>query len=78
VGEPLLGFEHAVFLLSSLARGEELTCGSCDDCHALLVIDRYSLRTSRCELCAESSTAVHAVQAARADDPSRASGLPGP
>jgi hypothetical protein len=51
VGEPGLSFEHALFLQSALARSEELACGACRDCQAVLVIDRWSLRAARCALC---------------------------
>jgi hypothetical protein len=36
VGTPLISFEHAVFLLSALWRGEELVLGACRDCNAVL------------------------------------------
>lgn len=81
VGEPLLGFEHAVFLLNSLARGEELTCGTCSDCHALLVIDRWSLRAARCLLCTEAADASIISQEparAAAEACRQPSGLPAP
>lgn len=51
--EPGLSFEHAVYLLAALTRAEELTCGSCRDCSAVLVIDRWSLHSARCTLCAD-------------------------
>jgi hypothetical protein len=58
VGRPLLTFEHAVFLLSTLVRAEELVCNRCRDCHAVVVVDRWSLRPARCEVCgAEAGTA---------------------
>jgi len=49
---PLISFEHAIFLLSALWRGEELLLGACRDCSALLVTDRWSLRMPRCIVCA--------------------------
>jgi hypothetical protein len=52
IGKPLISFEHAVFLLLALARGDELTLGACRDCNALLVTDRWSLRAPRCIVCA--------------------------
>lgn len=48
---PLLGFEHAVFLLSALMRAEELICARCEHCQALVVLDRWSLQPARCEPC---------------------------
>ena len=50
-GEALISFEHAVFLLSALARADELVLGPCRECGALLVLDRYSLRAARCAPC---------------------------
>jgi hypothetical protein len=47
-----LSFEHAVFLLTALARAEELICSGCRDCSAIVVIDRWALRGARCTPCA--------------------------
>lgn len=51
VREPSLSFEHALFLQSALTRCDELACGACRDCNAVLVIDRWALRVTRCTLC---------------------------
>jgi len=51
VDNPLIGFEHAVFLLIALCRGEELVLSVCCDCNALLVADRWSLSVPRCSVC---------------------------
>jgi hypothetical protein len=51
IGQPLISFEHAVFLLIALARGDELRLGACRDCSAVLVTDRWSLRAPRCIVC---------------------------
>jgi len=51
VPKPLLSFEHAVFLLGALWRGDELTLGTCRDCSAVLVTDRWALRAPRCIVC---------------------------
>jgi Flagellar transcriptional activator (FlhC) len=48
----LISFEHAVFLLTALVRGDELVLGGCRDCGATLIVDRWSLRAPRCPLCA--------------------------
>jgi hypothetical protein len=40
IGAPLITFEHAVFLLNALWRGDELVIGACRDCGAVLVTDR--------------------------------------
>lgn len=50
--EPLISFEHAVFLLTSLARGEELRLASCRDCGALVVVEAISLQPPHCTHCA--------------------------
>jgi Flagellar transcriptional activator (FlhC) len=52
IPEALITFEHAVFLLTTLVRGDELILGGCRDCGAALIVDRWSLRAPRCPLCA--------------------------
>lgn len=52
IPSPLISFEHAVFLLGALSRGDELTLGACRDCAAVVVADRWSLRITRCLVCA--------------------------
>ena len=52
IPEALISFEHAVFLLTALVRGDELVLGGCRDCGAALIVDRWSLRAPRCPLCA--------------------------
>jgi len=51
IPEGLISFEHAVFLLTTLVRGDELVLGACRDCGAALIVDRWSLRAPRCPLC---------------------------
>jgi hypothetical protein len=46
-----ISFEHLVFLVSALLRGDELRLANCCDCGALLVIERVSLREIRCPEC---------------------------
>jgi hypothetical protein len=46
-----LSFEHAVCLLTALARGDELRVTGCRDCGALLVSDRWALHAPRCAVC---------------------------
>lgn len=53
-----LGFEHAVCLLVALMRAEELICAACEGCGALLVVDRWSLQSPRCSLCAPPARAL--------------------
>jgi hypothetical protein len=52
IPEGVISFEHAVFLLTTLVRGDELILGACRDCGAALIVDRWSLRAPRCPLCA--------------------------
>jgi hypothetical protein len=52
VMSPQISFEHAVFLVTALACGEELELAGCDDCGSLYVADRLALRGTRCPHCA--------------------------
>jgi hypothetical protein len=52
IPEGLISFEHTVYLLTALVRGDELVLSSCRDCYAALIIERWSLRAPRCALCA--------------------------
>jgi hypothetical protein len=54
---PQISFEHAVFLVTALARGDELLLARCDDCGSLFVADRLSLRGMRCPHCAQPEAA---------------------
>lgn len=47
-----ISFEHAILLVTALARGNEIHYGRCVKCAALLVIDRVMLRETRCLACA--------------------------
>lgn len=51
VMRPAISFEHAVFLVTALTRGDELHLAPCVGCGALLVTDRLSLRVPRCAGC---------------------------
>lgn len=53
VSAPGIGFEHAVLLLTALARGNELALADCQRCGALVVADALALRPARCALCAD-------------------------
>jgi hypothetical protein len=46
-----LSFEHAVFLVTALSRGDELRLIGCAGCGAVVVADRLSLRVPRCSGC---------------------------
>jgi hypothetical protein len=52
VETPIISFEHAVLLVTALGRNEELGYGHCHRCHALVIVDRLSLRTAQCGTCA--------------------------
>jgi Flagellar transcriptional activator (FlhC) len=54
VMSPQISFEHAVFLVTALACGDELELAGCDDCGSLYVADRLALRGTRCPHCAGS------------------------
>jgi hypothetical protein len=51
VRRPSLSFEHAVFLVTALSRGDELRLSGCAGCGAVVVADRLSLRVPRCSGC---------------------------
>jgi hypothetical protein len=46
-----ISFEHAVFLATALARGDQLRLGGCCDCGSLMVTERFPLRDARCHRC---------------------------
>jgi hypothetical protein len=46
-----ISFEHAVFLASALARGDQLRLAGCCDCGGLLVTERFPARERRCLHC---------------------------
>jgi hypothetical protein len=46
-----ISFEHAVFLATALARGDQLRLGDCSDCGSLMVTERFPLRSARCTRC---------------------------
>ena len=47
-----ISFEHAVFLATALARGDQLRLGGCGECGSLMVVERFPLRDARCHRCA--------------------------
>ena len=47
-----ISFEHAVFLTTALARGDQLRLGPCSDCGGLMVTERFPVRAARCHHCA--------------------------
>jgi hypothetical protein len=47
-----ISFEHAVFLATALARGDQLRLGACHECGGLVVTERFPLRDPRCHHCA--------------------------
>jgi hypothetical protein len=46
-----ISFEHAVFLVTALASGEELRATPCADCTGLIVIDRFGAAGRHCLAC---------------------------
>lgn len=46
-----ISFEHAVFLATTLTRGEQLRLGGCVDCGSLVVTERFPIRDKRCHHC---------------------------
>jgi hypothetical protein len=52
VDDPLISFEHAVYLVGALDCGDELRVAHCRDCAGVLVTDRLALRAAICNDCA--------------------------
>jgi len=48
-----ISFEHAVFLVASLVRGDELALSNCRGCGALIVLDRAAIGASSCLHCSD-------------------------
>jgi hypothetical protein len=48
-----ISFEHAVLLVTALARGEELALSNCRGCGALIVLDRAAVHASSCAHCGD-------------------------
>jgi hypothetical protein len=48
-----ISFEHAVFLVTALARGDELALSNCGGCGALIVSDRITFGTPSCLHCCD-------------------------
>jgi hypothetical protein len=48
-----ISFEHAVFLVTALTRGDQLRLGGCAGCGALIVTERFPARQQRCQLCVQ-------------------------
>jgi hypothetical protein len=46
-----ISFEHAVFLATTLIRGEQLRVGRCVDCGSLIVTEKFPIRDRRCHAC---------------------------
>jgi len=54
VPSPRISFEHTVFLVTALARGDELRASLCSDCMGLIVVDRFGAGQRRCLSCEHS------------------------
>ncbi len=50
-----ISFEHAVFLATALAHGEQLRLGDCRACGSLMVTERFALCAARCVHCTASA-----------------------
>jgi hypothetical protein len=50
-----ISFEHAVFLTTTLSRGEQLRLGGCADCGSLVITERFAIRDKRCHHCMNST-----------------------
>jgi hypothetical protein len=50
-----ISFEHAVFLVTALVRGNELTLSNCGGCGALIVLDRAAVDAPSCLHCGSDS-----------------------
>ena len=48
-----ISFEHAVFLATALARGDQLRVGACAGCGSLIVTERFPARLARCQPCVQ-------------------------
>jgi hypothetical protein len=48
-----ISFEHAVYLATSLARGDELALNNCGGCGSLIVSDRFAFGALSCLHCGE-------------------------
>jgi hypothetical protein len=48
-----ISFEHAVFLVTALSRGDELALSNCGGCGALIVSDRFSFSAPSCLHCCD-------------------------
>jgi hypothetical protein len=48
-----ISFEHAVFLVSALARGDELALSNCGGCGAVIVLDRAAVGAPNCLHCGD-------------------------
>jgi hypothetical protein len=48
-----ISFEHAVFLVTALARGDDLVLSNCGGCGAVIVLDRAAIGAPSCLHCAE-------------------------
>lgn len=50
-----ISFEHAVFLATTLTRGDLLRLAGCADCGGLVVTERFPIREKRCQHCINAS-----------------------
>jgi hypothetical protein len=71
-----ISFEHAVFLATALARGDQLRLDNCGGCGGFVVIEPFQMRAPRCPYCAAPAPARSpAIDTCRVPDKKR--DLPG-
>lgn len=68
VSVPHLSFEHAVFLVNTLMRGDDLRITGCSECSGLMVVDRLIFREPLCWFCARPDSACMTPQKRAAQD----------
>ena len=56
LGEPVIPFEYAVLLLTSLAFTRELSLDTCENCGGLWILDRLGRPKTRCAHCRASAS----------------------
>jgi hypothetical protein len=60
-----ISFEHAVFLATALARGDQLRLDNCGSCGGFVVIEPFQMRSPRCSYCAAAAPSRSAAIDAR-------------
>lgn len=66
-----LTLEHALLLVTSISRGDELELGKCENCAALTVVDRQGEVDRHCALCRETDDRSDMKEAVRSNSTRR-------